>query len=174
MPTTPLNIKGGTGSVGVIFPKGAYITFGRDFSISKDGIAKVLSYNNGCCNFFGRMLLARLLAILETITFVMMLPFMLLIYIFIFVIMTPPLIIFIIPGLICARKLTGGNVSSSSCATKFTAFNAFVFTYWLCSFISLLVIITEIILIPFQIIVPELTAMLLCVQAWGPTIDLDD
>src|SRR5439155_25098439 len=71
--------------IGINFPKGFYLTFHPNFSISKDGIFFIL--NRSCSLYYPLLIIwARLLGIMEACLFSISLPFMLIIYVFTFLI----------------------------------------------------------------------------------------
>ncbi len=141
-----------TRAIGVNMPKGL-IVVAKGLSLSKDGIYDLLR-DYSCSN----MLLARLIGIFDFIATTLLLPFTLIIYTFLFILGLVSWL-FLWP---CAIGLWKKNL-------KFRAYMTFV---GMAIPLAPLTMIVAVILVPLsalQIIVPELTALVLHIHLWGTT-----
>jgi hypothetical protein len=179
MPFGPLNLNLGKSStvttngtltsgyhIGFNLPKGPYIhSFNNNFYLSKDGIYQSLQqcYKEGN---FGYFFIARGLALLEAIMYLICFPFMVVAYLIIALI-----------SLIMALPLTlllPFNFEFCCCNTFMSIAiptnRAACGVFWLIfaeSLLSILYGLIYCITSPFQIVVPEFTQLLLQQHRWG-------
>ena len=143
--------------LGINFPKALYLTLDKEFSISQEGIFYHL---NKKCNakYLLFMILARFIAILQTIFYLFSVPFMILFYTLVFAFTILPTIL-LWPFYLCLQNL------------KFKGFYLLCLTFSWGSFMSLVTMTAHILILPLQIIIPELTALIFKVHRWGDPIE---
>jgi hypothetical protein len=142
--------------IGFNFPKGLHLTLGRNFSISEDGIYYLL--HRKCSGWYPLfMLYARFMAILQSIFYLISVPFMTIMY-------TMVVLATILPAML----LWPFHLCSSN--LKFKGF--YLTCLWLCltAIGSLITMTARIILLPIQIVVPELTALVFRLDLWGEVL----
>lgn len=151
--------------IGMNWPKGPFIHFFRsNFYISKDGVYQTL--RQGCdSGNIGYFFLARFIALLEVVLYFITLPFMLVTY-----------LVLLLLALICAIPLTFLlPFKFNVCCIQFfgikiennrVACQAF-WQIFLQSIVSILYSFVYCATSPFQIIVPELTQLLLKQHTWN-------
>ena len=151
--------------VGINWPKGPFIhSFSSNFYLSKDGVYQTISqcYDKGSIGYF---FLTRFIALFEVLLYFITLPFMLVTYVILMIvcfICALPLT-FLLPFKfnICCMTFMGIKLDNNRAAC--IIFWAFVVD----GFISILLGIVYCITSPFQIIVPELTQLLMKQHTWG-------
>lgn len=147
--------------IGIQLEKGIFLHFfSINLLISKDGVHHYLKHVDSVCPGICYLFLARLIAIIETLFFIIMLPF--------------SMIIFTCVTFFC---LICGILFSITCPFKFDMcclnsisnrkMTLLFFSISLSSLLCIFKLILEIILIPFQIIVPELTALVFKIHKLG-------
>ncbi len=151
--------------IGINWPKGPHFhLFRSNIFISKDGIYQTLQQGCRNCNL-GYFFLARLFALLEVLLYVVTWPFMVLTYL-IFMVISLCAVICLLFTLPFSFPMCCTTFMGMGFATNRAGFVLFVFIF-LESILSILYGVVYLITSPFQIIVPELTQLLLKQHTWG-------
>lgn len=137
--------------IAIFFPKGFVITFHHNFSISKDGINRIVR-REASCWFLFIALWARILGSLEAALYLISLPFMLGYYV--------PICVscFLLSILLCPFQLVCKE------------FYKQVMSYFKLSLMSIIIIIGHLIMLPTQISLPEINFLIFRTHLWGPTL----
>lgn len=151
-------------NIGIYWPKGCYISFGKNFTISREGIYMILSKD------FNRyyilwMILARLFAIFESILFIINLPLMISFYVIAIPIFL--LLIFLLFPFYAGITKFNNIKDLSLNKYNFSKFYKSLPYLLIGSIHTIFVIFILTLLIPIQIIVPEFTSLYLKVHKWG-------
>lgn len=134
--------------------------------ISKDGINHLLDTEcYGPKIFF----LIRFLALLDTLLFTLSLPFMMVIYTVIFIVSTLILVVAFpiwISLFIWYKLSTDENYIRDKLMSIYTLF----WPGFICTLISVLVMVSLLLLTPIYIIAPEFPVRILKIHKWGPLV----
>ena len=147
-------------NIGVIFPKGFYLHF-SNFYISKDGI---VYYCNKLIEtpHIKYFLMIRLIALLDALLYCVFFPFNMLFYTLYFIF---SFIIFFILLFTLPFKF---NLCRRSVDIEYTNRSAWILLVYssMFSLLALLVAISHLIFIPFQLLIPELMFMVFKQHTW--------
>lgn len=134
--------------IGINFPKGFVISFHPNFSISKDGINRIVR-REASCFFLFIALWARILGTIEAMLYISSVPLMLLIYV-------PMFIVYLVKTILMCPCQSCDQDSYDHTLKCLQA-----------SFMSLIYIVGHLIMLPMQIIVPELNFLVFKTHLWG-------
>lgn len=135
-------------NVGIYFPKGCFIYFKNGLYISKDGIA--MYANNGS------YLKSRMCALIESLLFIILIPIMLITYLMLLIIFILLLILITLFGCFMRINFTFLGITISGQIT----FIKILLKLIIGCFLSIILIFIYLLIIPFNILTPELTTAL--------------